>query len=492
MNSDCANSSESMSTKSDEIYTSIIINFNDFTSFDDAFNKYAMPCRKVCRLSAKHCDILLKQIVEDCKSCGDDNVNDNVNDNVDDVVTDTVFSIRKVGYTNVTVNFDCCSGYGTPRCSESDVDGTSMPRCSNVHQFCDLSTSMNVIHVIKHFLSNGSQIICSDFALKSLISQWDANVLGVKCPFVNTGIINGNMMVVFGINECKECCFPQLSAVADLAIPDLPDLPNSSNAANENETSNNDCVSHMTMDASIWTIRYKIADDLDPALTVKVMSVATGYVTREIIHNKPNKKIKTDNTCTAREDSQGSSSLPPFLPFKLYQASGKLSNTIADSDNKPKKATQLDKLCMPPPLARQMSMGIDMSATCDRKNVSEIKKFRYREIVSPFDKTGSFTEVYGIKRLKGIPIHTIVEFRDMPGTLVVSSLHLVNLVDVNTNTRNINQVATQVLSRERSDEIASLLSQSQIDTMPVSLLRSMTSEIIAEIATCNLKRSSTV
>jgi hypothetical protein len=377
MNSDSQVKSESLSNRSD--YTSIVINFSDGVPFDDAFNEYNISRREVRMHSAKDCEGLIHAIVSGNKSYGNERDDESC---YIERVAETISAIHRVGYAKVTVNFASCSGYA------NDMDNRSTPLNGKIeYTFCDYSTSAYVIRVIKLFLAKGSQVICSDSALKALISQWDKKVFGMNCPFVNTGILDGNMKVIFGINECKECCFPQLSAIGELAIRVGP-ITNPFDDIKGHDASINisNHVSQMVINTNKYTMCYKIADKIDPALTVKVMSIATNRI-----------------------------------------------------------------------------------------------DYRAKDTRSLF-RTDDFTELYGVKNAKGVPIHTIIEFRDMPGTIVVSSLHLTRLCDIETNSTNICQLASRVLNRERSEQICTMLCNEDCTLSPKDMCN-----IVAEIATCSVR-----
>jgi hypothetical protein len=97
----------------------------------------------------------------------------------------------------------------------------------------------------------------------------------------------------------------------------------------------------------------------------------------------------------------------------------------------------------------------------------------------------------------GLPVHTVVNFVDKPGVMVVSSLHMCELTGVKADISNVILNATKVLGRERSDEINKEFQEILKLGNPL-MLRRATSSAVSEIATNStfrkvkkLKRSST-
>ena len=169
------------------------------------------------------------------------------------------------------------------------------------YYFVDKNTSIGVIRTIAHMLERGSQIICSDFAAKALIFNWDQHVFGSKCPFVIIGTTSGSILVKYEIEVCKKCPFPQLAALSSVGIPECE----------------GSMISSCAMDAMANTIIYGINPTIDESLDLKVYSVAVCKIKEE-------KKAKTfENT-----------SMPPILKLTLKDNSGSDDFSYNESKSK--------------------------------------------------------------------------------------------------------------------------------------------------------------
>lgn len=84
---------------------------------------------------------------------------------------------------------------------------------------------------------------------------------------------------------------------------------------------------------------------------------------------------------------------------------------------------------------------------------------------------------HGSHAISGLPIHTVVNFQNRPGLMVVSNIHFKELVDIDANVDTVLQKATNVLGRQRTDEMEQQLSKSKCP----KLKRALTSSYVAEI-----------
>ena len=374
--------------------------------------------------------------------------------------------IDRIGYVNTTLNMECCS------CYDLTISLTLCSKQSDQYVFIDKNTSEQVIDFMVYMLSKGSQVICADFALKALISNWNPDKFGAQCPVEQVGHVQGDLYVRYNIDACKESCFPQLKTVAQLAIPDnkntLKIFDHCDSMAEHSEGkkhSEDSSVSSMSMDAMGKTIVYRVLDSIDTNLSVKVMSVAVGKV--KTILGTDNMNVDYYQTCDSNNSQRDLMCLegiileddPLGIPPLVRQNSG--------------------EMVLPPfqPFGTKRSLANNI---IDHNMQSTIKK-----TIEPFDMKNydqCCATAYGIdSTIKGLPVHTIVTFINMPGTLVMSSLHLTNLTAVNTNLKNVVETATNILGRQRSAQMEQQLKQAEKYGM-VALTRTI-SNCVTEIAT---------
>ncbi|VBB18669.1 hypothetical protein YASMINEVIRUS_1200 [Yasminevirus sp. GU-2018] len=591
----------SSSTDSKAKVTSVVINVTDGSSFDKAFRAYKVKERSVRTFSAQNISEIHRALAmtHDERSKATPSFSVNIMAICDEIAV--------VGFSNTTLNFECCSSYcgrqlgvsgvseATGLCSASSAGsslaadktpgqtqgqalGLSLAPCvpcthpGSVNYFIDHDTTKSVVKFIVFMLKQGTQVICSDFSLKALIASWDPELFGAECPFENVSTTSGQIRVRYGIDVCKASVFPQMASLAMMALPDRADASASASAklteGDEKEVS----VSSITMDAMGSTIVYRVLPKIDPSLKVEVLSVAVGQVSgvKEMV---PSKTVAGVTKRSATHDAVKplGGTLAPLAPLTsmahlgalapplshqklkrqnafvadfidpqsgkvhLIQSSGleKTSSigvpTVAQSG---KSLFDLPKLNLPkisdgtgpsteqigalgavgvfgatsalgpasplanenkdvdkqdslfPPLSFQNPpepLGLVRTQTIPfeparKVNTSDLT----REIVKPFPVTDGFCKASGTNNLTGLPVHSVVTFRHFPGSLVVSSMHLSNLLQVNTDIRSVVSVASQVLGRQRSAQIEEQLTVAQ--QQGPALLRAMTSSLVAEIA----------
>lgn len=452
--------------------TSFVLNVTDGMSYDKAFQMHKIKGRTVVTVSSdKMCEIheALSALSENKPSLGL-------------LGAEIRRHVAQVGFEATTLNFECCSSYG---------HGVSCGNHHAVHRaqcyhFCDPETSIAVIDTIVFMLSMGSQVICADFALKALISNWDKEKFKAPCPLINLGVIQGSLRVRYGIEQCKESAFPQLRSLAMMALPDRSETTdekdgeksNVSQLQTQTQTQPQPQVSSVTMEAMSKTIVYGVVKSIDPKLSVKVLSVAVGRTESEIhdakidpeiplyplmcpSHLQP-VKLKRQNACenTNIKDND------------LDILSTGIHNLLAPVDPAPMSSTSLDvSFDQLPKFKRQLTVLEEPVRIVDYKDM-------FAEKVVSFPEESYTCKAEGID-VQGTPVHAIIEFAHFPGTLVVSSLHLTNLLQVNTDTQHVLSVAESVLGRQRSSQMECELEYAESQTP--ELLRATTSALVAEI-----------
>jgi hypothetical protein len=432
--------------------STLVINVTDGMSYDAAFQNHKSEGRDVVTISARdlyelHCKLINPMNSVECT------MNQTVESNLstpprletlemkrERLIEQIRTCIDCVGYLNTTLNMECCSSY--------DLH----PPLVKQYVFINKNISDQVIDFMVYLLSKGSQVICADFALKALISNWNPDKFGTQCPVEQVGHIQGDLYVRYNIDACKESCFPQLKTVAQLAIPDTKDTLLSFNHCNSmTEHKEDQSLSSMSMNAMGKTIVYRVLDSIDTNLSVIVMSVAVGSVKTVYETNSQKETILEDNPLgippLVRQNS-GEIVLPPFQSFESKQSieSNQSNQSIVNTDN---------------------PSQLVIKKTIDPFNMKD-----YDRCVATIHGTDS--------TVKGLPVHTIVTFTNMPGSLVMSSLHLTNLTAVNTNLKNVVDSATNILGRQRSAQMEEQLKQAEKYGI-VALTRTI-SDCVTEIA----------
>jgi hypothetical protein len=272
-----------------------VINVVDGFSYDMALRSHVVSGRHVITVSVHTLLHAFDQVVG--QGQGQGQIIEPSEENkkkVDPMMShDIIESIRSYGYSKITLNFECCSDYGFSLIKKD--------HCNNSHShyyFVNEDISKGVIRVIAHMLEYGSQVICSDFAAKALIFNWDREILGVACPFKNIGSTSGSVNVKYDINLCKDCPFPQLAALSSLGIPD------------DMETT----ISSCTMSAMPNTIVYGIDPVIDDSLDLRVYSVATNDISDKNISDK-----NIQNISDMEISESFSLSIPSFNPQPIHE-----------------------------------------------------------------------------------------------------------------------------------------------------------------------------
>ena len=262
--------------------------------------------------------------------------------------------INKIGYSQTTFNFECCSG-----CTQNCHDNSNN-KLYQTNYFGDEKTSQCVISFVDYVLEQGSYTMFADFSFKALIQNWDTIKLGV-CPFRNITTTVGLLEIVCPLESTKNSQFGQLSHIASLAIPEQK--------TDENEVSN----FLLSINSLPATLVYDISSEIDPNIKLYVQSV------------------------------------------------------IPDTSN----------------------IDVEFNSSI----------------------------AYGSNNISGLPVHTVVNFANKKGVMIVSNVHFKELHDINVNIDSVMNSAEQIFGRTRSDEMKQQLSLIKCP----KLTRAVTSGFVAEI-----------
>ena len=398
----------------DEKIHTVVLNFTDGHSFDSPYTKYDDPNRIVKTLSVNNI-LDVHSVLLDIL-----NKNNNTEQIKRSDIYKNIFDIVKfTRFEQMIVNFECCASYDTQNNTSKHSS-----RCN----FINPTGSVNTIDFIVFMLSQGSQVICADFALKSLIANWDESKFGIPCPLTNVGIIQGSLHVRFGINSLQECEFQQLRALGQLSTEDK-----------KSENNIEVATSSMDMYAMSNTIVYAVVGGQHSS--VSVLTVAIGII--EMVQVETNICPVETNICPVETNICPVETIVDALPKLLRQSSYQSIN------NRPCKIEE---------------------------KLLELNPSNY-----------TFSVAHGTD-IEGIPIHAIIKLPKFSGTLLVSSLHFENLNRVKTDSKQIVQTAYTILGRQRSKQMQDELTDAELRTP--ELLRSISSAHVAEIAACSPLKNS--
>lgn len=165
-------------------------------------------------------------------------------------------------------------------------------------------------------------------------------------------------------------------------------------------------TSHISMTAMSHTITYAVKKTINPKLNVKVMSIEEIAPVRQTEY-----KPYTAQTLSV-------ASISPFTTISAFSS----------CDDPTLSCTKLD----------------ETKATDDSGCAYEI------------------STAYGTE-LKGMPIHVEISFADFPGSLVVSSTHLINLTGVHASSSSIYETCARVAGPEVAEKMASQLAEAEAE-----------------------------
>jgi len=111
---------------------------------------------------------------------------------VPDAWAGLVEDLRSVEPDSVIFNWECCDA----------VDKSGFPRCQ------DAPTDDITMRFIGLALQNGFTVMCSDFSLKALITDWSEELLGPN-PFLNIGETSGQVTLKFQASDLQNDEVPQ-------------------------------------------------------------------------------------------------------------------------------------------------------------------------------------------------------------------------------------------------------------------------------------------
>lgn len=419
-----------------------VINVTDEQSFDQAYRNENLKNHHVVTISCKDIAEILKIL---------QNIIIDYTQIESPVIHDVILGIATYDYKNTILNFECCTAYGIAINKINPYNKI----CSNKHtsyDFYNSNLSKDCIDIIVHIIKKGGQVICADFSAKALISNWDEEKFGARCPFIIIGTDVGSLRIRYGIEICKKTIFPQLVALASLAIAD-------SEISHES-------ISSMTMKAMLNTIKYTIKKEIDDKLNVKVLSVAIGHVITQY-NNMTFLDTDLDNNINIEVMSTIKRS--DGIIKNYNDKYNENNNGIIDEKIDEKNDEKIDDI-----ITKPNKLGHDIYNYGCEQDICE--KF----IPYNLSEHQHFVSAYGTS-LMGIPVHTAVTFSHMPGSLIISSLHLCNLTQVDTNIDNIVSCASNVLGRQRSVQIEKELIAAA--NLGQTYLRERTSSYVAEIAT---------
>jgi len=109
-----------------------------------------------------------------------------------DTLKELLAHLEEAEAGSIVFNWECCGG-----CSEK---GFTEP----------LSVAL-----MAQAIERGHMVMCSDFAVKALLSQWDEALLGPN-PFITTGETTGVFLIEFNPSHLSDCCSTQLQKVGEL------------------------------------------------------------------------------------------------------------------------------------------------------------------------------------------------------------------------------------------------------------------------------------
>ena len=166
----------------------VIVCVRNQSSFDDIFERYPQNIPNgraaVYVISSNVIDEILNLFK------GSENKPDNK-------VVEMYDTIKSVQASNVIFYWECCQGC-----------------CINNTKYSVGTHSINLIHHL--ILVEKIMVMCSDFALKGLIEDWNTELLGV-CPFEITGTISGHISLLFDTETLINSPSVQLQNVGKLS-----------------------------------------------------------------------------------------------------------------------------------------------------------------------------------------------------------------------------------------------------------------------------------
>ena len=185
-----------MKSSSDEI-TSIIICIHDGSSYDNIFRKFSSETQRKDKMLVYNVSYdKMNRLVSSLKNI--------VSSNIDEYIDQIKHNIEMVDHSNVVFYYECCSA-----CENYQIE-------HDKYHFPNIETIGNISFLIreKHFM-----VICGDFSLKSLICDWNVELLGKK-PFYITGSTSGMLTLLFDRETLNNSSSEQLKLVGSLSSSD--------------------------------------------------------------------------------------------------------------------------------------------------------------------------------------------------------------------------------------------------------------------------------
>eukprot|EP00239_Pterosperma_sp_CCMP1384_P000093 CAMPEP_0197846498 /NCGR_PEP_ID=MMETSP1438-20131217/3233_1 /TAXON_ID=1461541 /ORGANISM="Pterosperma sp., Strain CCMP1384" /LENGTH=567 /DNA_ID=CAMNT_0043458171 /DNA_START=210 /DNA_END=1913 /DNA_ORIENTATION=+ len=203
----------SSSKKAPELGAVVVTIFDD-ASYDDLFRSIPQKGEDGEVVRVYQCAPDYLELLVECLKTG---ANASVDDRQRETHADILSTIRSIcedinelnDPEAVVFNYECCQGcdamhFSLLDCCRRDIAGSNKKSFEHIH----------------YFLSRGFMVMCSDFSLKALISNWDAEKLGPN-PFKMTEqtYASGRVKLRFNPSVLKDCPSSQLQTVGEL-LPD--------------------------------------------------------------------------------------------------------------------------------------------------------------------------------------------------------------------------------------------------------------------------------
>jgi len=172
---------------------SVVVTINDGDTYDDLFGTVPQKGPEGTRVAVYKCGFGdLPSILPTLRGDGEGALEEEATPALAALRAD----VESVEASSVVFNWECCSGCSDRGFPEGHAE--------------------SVLELMEELLARGSMVMCSDFALKALIANWQVDLLGPN-PFVKVGGFNGNFKLHFDKATLASCPSAQLQKVGELA-----------------------------------------------------------------------------------------------------------------------------------------------------------------------------------------------------------------------------------------------------------------------------------
>ncbi|AYV77582.1 MAG: hypothetical protein Dasosvirus9_6 [Dasosvirus sp.] len=480
--------------------TNVVVVITDGISFDGTFAKYVPQKRKVFSIQSNECYKLhmgLKNV-----KMYDKLISSGTRGNIR--IAEMIDIIKRIGMDNTTFCVDCCDLYGKKHSTDKNKNnkrpleynleetddqeylssGTSEAIVKRKYMFISPKITENLLKLINYGMFCGSMVMFSDFSLKALISSWPTDLGWGPCPFVNKGVIHGDVVVKFPIEIARRSVFGHLARIAELSIP----------CRKEDGKEDEMPISEMELNACRETILYDISDvgdNSDNPYNIQVLSVMVGQINNVHSYDDsycflPPLPLKRTDTTLDLSTFPSLSSLPqlpasplsffsPSSDFPIFDRSSTESNSQQTEPNISTEGLHLFHSASEPTSESTYSLLNILENNEEKKKMDKnINHGEKRKYILFENNIKTFA--HGTKYLTGYPVHTIVRFKNRKGPMIVSSLHFCELLSVNTDIKHLVKTTEDVFGRARSEEI-----ERELNNAPPELLRARTAQVAMEI-----------